>query len=145
MHNYEQILTTIPFIRVHFFSEKIKTKCINLKVNLLSKYIFLYLYFTPVEVRSKRLGTELRELSNKLCQQDQKKKNVQMVLSTSLSDCKRAWQLNLFIFCPLDFSIKIRARIVGSQCANSHSLCILSSSQSCKVTCPLCGVSFLSE
>ena len=59
---------------MHFFSEKIKTKCINLKVNLLSKYIFLYLYFTPVEVRSKRLGTELRELSNKLCQQDQKKK-----------------------------------------------------------------------
>ena len=59
---------------MHFFSEKIKTKCINLKVNLLSKCVFLYLYFTPVEVKSKRLGTELRELSNKLCQQDQKKK-----------------------------------------------------------------------
>ena len=142
MHNYEQILTTIPFISA-FFSEKIKTTCINLKVNLSPKCVFLYLYFTPLKVRSKRLGTELRELSNKLCQQDQKKKKVQIVLSRSLSDCKRAWQLKLFIFCLLDFSIRIRARIVGSQCANSHSHCILSSSQSCTVTCSLYGVSFL--
>ena len=51
-----------------FFSEKIKAKCINLKVNLSPKCVFLYLYFTPVEMRSKRLGIELRELSNKLCQ-----------------------------------------------------------------------------
>lgn len=63
-----------------------------------------------------------------------------MVLSTSLSEGYRI--LQLFIFCLLDFSIRIRARTVDSKYANSYSCYILSSSQSFKVICPLYGVFF---